>query len=360
MTYLFRKDLQNRPLPVMNVARRDLMLCLNESPLDPFTTVHPAFLKRMEDIHLNRYFSDITTQLQDELAAYAQVDKDCLLMGNGADDLLYGMFVSVRNTAEDFALALSPSYFDYTTYCNAVGLGIKYVTLDENFDFDADAYLSLAAQESCRLVILCHPNNPTGNLLDERKIERVLRTITDKPVLVDETYFEYSGRTYIPRLAEFPNLVIIRSFSKAFSCAGLRFAYLVSQPQNIIEIRKTRMFFHSSIFIQALALTVLEHKEIFLEHNRRVIEWREELLHELQNLPGIKVKPSSTNFLIFGCDPVSRELLDCLDTNQIAVRSVAHLPRLEGYLRVTVSYPADNQRFLNTVKAFLAGQKHNV
>ncbi|MCD4829116.1 MAG: histidinol-phosphate aminotransferase family protein [Candidatus Cloacimonetes bacterium] len=353
----FRSDLKDRKVAHITVPLKRRMMCLNESVLDPYQSVREAFLLRMDQVHLNRYFSEVSVELAQELADYVGhgVTPDMVVWGNGADDMLYHVFMAVRENDRSFLAAMSPSYFDYKCYANAVGLQARFVPLDEHFDFDLAAYLALAADPDCKLCVVCQPNNPTGNLFDEEKILAILRGTT-KPVLVDEAYFEFAGQTLVSKLDEFPNLMVVRSFSKSFSAAGLRFGYLVSQRENTDQVRKVMTFFHSSIFIQTLALTMLEHRAVFIEHTRRVCEMRDELLAAMCQIPGLRVWPSHTNFLLFSAGDCSAALHLHLQDCGIAVRDVGAHPRLAECLRVTVTSEDDNRVFLKSMRTFLDGK----
>jgi histidinol-phosphate aminotransferase len=232
-------------------------------------------------------------------------------------------------------------------------MDVRFVSIDPiTWDFDLESYLALVDEPDCKLAILCHPNNPTGHLLDEDKVRAVIEH-TDKPVLVDETYFEFSGRTFRDELGRYPNLLIVRSFSKSFSGAGLRFGYLLSSPENIHELRKVICFFNTSLLVQAFALSVLDHTAAFAAHNREVVRLREEMLTALRDIPGVIVYASGTNFLTFTIGPSTKVLYAYLVGQGIALRDVGAHPVLQDHVRVTVSSPADNMLFLNALAAFL-------
>jgi histidinol-phosphate aminotransferase len=354
--YRFRNDLRNQKVPLVDVPLKPVMLCLNESSLNPWDIVGPAMSERLEALRLNRYFQDVTAQLRSALAEYAGVAHDRLLFGAGADQMLYTVFTAVREDRNSYAVSIAPSYFDYKTYARAVGMDVKFVALDPNtWDFDLDAYLALLDEPDCRLAILCHPNNPTGHLLDEDKIRAILAH-TGKPVLVDETYFEFSGRTFCNEMDRFPNLIIVRSFSKAFSAAGLRFGYLLSHPDNIRELRKVMCFFNTSLLTQAYALTMLEHREVFAAHNREVIRLRDELLESMRNIAGVTPRPSHTNFITFSIRSDIRKLYEWMTDRGIALRDVGAHHVLHNHLRVTVGAPEENRAFLEALKQFLSGE----
>lgn len=352
----FRTDLLKAGPPAdISVPRKKNMMCLNESVLDPYQAIDEAFHQTMQHITLNRYFSQVTPELKRLLVEYVghKITGDNLLWGNGADDMLLNAFLAVRENNDSFALSLAPSYFDYSTYATAAGLGIKFQDFLPDFDFDAEAYLSVLNSDNCRLGILCNPNNPTGHLLSDDKILYIL-SHTSKTVLIDETYFEFSGKTFVDRIKDFPHLLIVRSFSKAFSAAGLRFGYLLSQPQNITEIRKVQTIFNTSIMIQAFVMTMLMNKNVFLSHTREVVELKHRLYDEMKQITQITVSTSNTNFLTFSAAEKSAELFEYLKEKEIAIRDVGAHPLLARCLRVSVGSREQNDYFVATVKDFFA------
>ncbi|HRY83589.1 MAG TPA: histidinol-phosphate transaminase, partial [Candidatus Cloacimonadota bacterium] len=279
MDRLFRTDLKALEPPTVTVPIRERMMCLNESCLDPYQAIKDQFLARMKDVRLNRYLSPLTPELNQKLADYigCGVKPENVAWGNGADDMLYHIFLSVRENEEAFAVSLAPSYFDYKTFCDAVGLKIKFLELNEDFSFDTRAYLDLASDPNCKLAILCNPNNPSGNLYEKEQLREIVDALPQKLVLIDETYYEFSDSTFAGELGEHPNLILTRSFSKAFSGAGLRFGYAISSANNIYNLKKVFTTFHSSILSQAFALTILENVPVFCALVLDTIKLRDEV-----------------------------------------------------------------------------------
>ena len=350
--YLFRKNLEAQKAVNINVPRKRRMMCLNESTLDPFEAIKDKIIDKMKDVHLNRYFNDVTGQLYAKLAEYAEVEEDQLVFGNGVDEMLYYLFTAVRESSESFAVSFSPSYFDYKSYCNAVGLTIKHVNLDENYANDIDAFLEIAADDNCKLLILCNPNNPTGQLLTEEQVLRILNN-TDKLVLIDETYFEFSKVTYKNLISKYSNLIITRSFSKAFSAAGLRFGYLISNADNIVQLKKVMTAFNIGLMTQTIALCILEERHIFLAHTAEVIKFRNEVYARLKKIPQLKVVNTHTNFLLLSLADKTKQLFDFLQENDIALRDVGAHPIMKNHIRVTISSKEDNDIFVQKVNEFV-------
>lgn len=356
MNKLFRTDLADKEPSVVNVPIRKRMMCLNESCLDPFQAIREQFLTRMESIRLNRYISPVTHELNANLAEYVGcgILPENVVWGNGADDMLYHIFLSVRENASSFALSLTPSYFDYKTFCEAVGLGIKFLELEEDFSFSVDKYLQLASHPDCKLAILCNPNNPTGNLFPKEQLRYIVESLPDKLVLIDETYYEFSDSTFAGELKQHKNLILTRSFSKAFSGAGLRFGYAISSAENIYSLKKVLTTFHTSILNQAFAITILENVPLFCEQVLGVIKLRDSMYHRLKALPGLTVYPSHTNFLTFSAGGRTPELFEYLKDKDIALRDVGAQRRLKNCLRATLSCEDDNEAMYKAITEFLA------
>lgn len=349
--YRFRKDLQHKEAVKIAVPHQDVMMCLNENPLNPYPELKKEFHSILAGVSFNRYFNEVTQELKSELSNYTGVNKNCILMGNGADEMLYYLFTAV-NDPDSYILTLAPSYFDYTSYSSAVGLSARYLHLTQNFDFTEDEFLYLLKDDNCKLGIICNPNNPTGNLFSGQKIINILEN-TDKLILIDEAYFEFSGVTFVDLIQKYPHLIILRTFSKSFATAGLRFGYLLSNQENIKEINKVITAFNLSLVIQAFALIILRNKEIFLEQINKIVKERVFIFSELKKIKEIEPIRSYTNFITFKAGEVSEALFEYLKEQGIALRAVWQHPVLKDHLRVTLSSEKDNRSFLHKVQEFM-------
>lgn len=352
MNRYFRSDLQSKSPSVVEIEHKRRMMCLNENCLDPYQAIKESFLRRLEGVSLNRYHSPVTKELRTKLAEYAQVNPENLIWANGADDILFHIFLAARENENSFALSLAPSYFDFQTFCDMVGLDIRFHLLNQDFSFDADEYLAKASHPDCKVAVLCNPNNPTGNLFPHSQLRYIIENLPNKLVLIDETYFEFSQASFAGELHKHPNLILVRSFSKAFSGSGLRFGYALSNAKNIHELSKVFITFHSSLLSQTFALSVLENKELFLDQVQSIIGQRDKIFNGLKKLPNLTLQNSHTNFLAFSAGEKTAELYEYLLENDIAVRNVSGLPMLKNHLRATVSCEEDNDAFLDVVGAW--------
>jgi len=347
----FRADLTKIRETVVDVPHKNFMMCLNESTLNPFEILSKEIIQKLRNVPFNRYFNSITQELLNLLSHYVGLDKEYIMMGNGADEMLYYTFVSVRENKKDFALSLSPSYFDYKSYSGAVGLKIQYIDLNQDFDFSTHKYLEKSKDPDCKLAIICNPNNPTGNLFPKTKIIEIIENC-QQLVLVDETYFEFSGETLLNEIDNYRNLIVVRSFSKAFSAAGLRFGYLLSHPDNIKELKKVKTVFNLNLITQAIGTVILENQGLFQNYILKVIKQREKLFSSLSNMPGLTPFNTKTNFLIFK-SRFSKQLYTHLQNCEIAIRAIWTHPVLRDFLRVTVSKPSENKFFYEKTRDFM-------
>ncbi|HQP63178.1 MAG TPA: histidinol-phosphate transaminase [Candidatus Cloacimonas sp.] len=351
----FRNDLVDKKPSKINVPIKKRMMCLNESSLNPYSAIRDHFLAKMEEVQLNRYLSSITNDLHLALTSYIDnsLCKENVLIGNGADDILYHIFLAVRENNNSYAVSLAPSYFDYKTFSAMVGLKMQFVDLNEDFSFNTDKYLELANHPDCKLAILCNPNNPTGNLFPDEQLWQIITALPNKLILVDETYYEFSGKTFVGDLSAHPNLILVRSFSKAFAAAGLRFGYAISSEENIYELSKVLTTFHTSILNQTFALSILENKDIFQKQVQQTVFLRDELYNTLKTIEEINVHRSATNFLTFTLSDRTPDFFHYLLANEIAVRDVGSHPVLHNCLRVTISNREDVEAFVQCVKQFI-------
>ena len=197
-------------------------------------------------------------------------------------------------------------------------------------------------------MVLCSPNNPTGTWIEKQDLIRVLESARGL-VLLDEAYHEFSGQTFLPLLGEFDNLVIVRTFSKAMSMAGLRFGYMVAHPEVVRQIRKGKLPYSVNILALMAAEVVLDARHLLDGAIGKIVDERERLTEQLAGRPGVRVFPSRTNFVLIETPHPPREIFDALRRDGVLVRDVSGYPLLARALRVSVGRPDENDRFLGAL-----------
>jgi histidinol-phosphate aminotransferase len=222
------------------------------------------------------------------------------------------------------------------------------VPLREDFSLDADGFLAAIAREQPALVWIAYPNNPTGNAFPVADIERILRAAPGLVVL-DEAYQPFAGGTFMPRLAEFENLVVMRTVSK-IGMAGLRLGYVCGRPAWIDAFNKTRSPFNINVVTEAVAITLLENKKVLDEQSARVLAERERLRPLLERLPRITLYPSVANFFlarVHGPAGSGTRVFERLRAQGVLVRNFdGGAPALANCLRLSIGTPEENRILL--------------
>ena len=232
---------------------------------------------------------------------------------------------------------------------NALFAGMRYrgVPLRADFALDADAMEAAIAGERPALVYLAYPNNPTGNLFDTASVERVLRAAPGL-VVVDEAYHAFADASFLARLADFPNLLVLRTVSK-IGMAGLRLGYAVAAPEWIAEFDKVRPPYNLNAMTQAIAPVLLAQQDMLAAWAQELKAQRARLEAALARLPGVSVFPTRTNFVLARV-PDAPRWFDALRTAGILVKNRHGVhPLLEHCLRITVGTAAENDALLTAL-----------
>jgi histidinol-phosphate aminotransferase len=239
----------------------------------------------------------------------------------------------------------------YPIYCKLADSKPCPVELEADYSLTPNKVLTAARQEQASLIIICNPNNPTGTLMPQAAVEEIAAG-ANCPVIVDEAYSEFSGKSALNLLNKYPNLIIMRTFSKAYGMASARVGYAVASKEITAEFGKAILPYNTNMLSLVAAETVYELKREFTANIAKIVAERGRLAQALSELPGVVVFPSVTNFLLFKTDR-SGELTANLAAKSISIRNFSKAPGLEGCLRVTVGTPAENDSFLAVVRQCL-------
>ena len=271
-----------------------------------------------------------------------------VILGNGSDELIQLITVVLARPGAAM-VAPEPSFEMYRM--NALFAGMRYVgvPLRADFTLDADAMEAAIAREKPALVYLAYPNNPTGNLFDAAVVERVLRA-TPGLVVVDEAYHAFADASFLPRLAEFPNLLVLRTVSK-IGMAGLRLGYAVAAPEWIAEFDKVRQPYNLNALTQTVAPLLLAEQDMLATWAAQLKAERARLEAALVRLPGVTAFPTRTNFVLARV-PDAPRWFDALHDAGILVKNRHGVhPLLVHCLRITVGTPAENDALLAALTA---------
>ena len=313
----------------------------NESPFDVPLSIKKEIVRRLERAPWNRYPAGIPVELHRAIGRYTGHPEEGILAGNSSNEMIQTLFLAVCRP-QDRVVTVSPGFAVFSRMARILDLDLVSVPLREDFSFDVPALLSAAA--SARLVILATPNNPTGTALPPAAIGQ-LAEVTSGLLAIDEAYFEFSGQTALPLISRHPNLVVVRTFSKAFRLAALRAGYLLGDPSAIRELSKVKMPFSLGILQQIAGQTLLAHADLVAAQALRICLWRDRLFAALCRLPGVRPIPSTANFILFSAaGKKAPEIFSSLRREGILLRCFDD-PRLNSWLRVTAGTPKENRIF---------------
>ena len=309
--------------------------------------------ERLSRVALNRY-PLAKGELAAALAQHFEVPSGCkVIVGNGSDELIDILSVAC-NVPGATVLAPLPGFVMYEMSARLRGLRFAGVPLTPAFELDEAAMLAAIAAERPAITYIAYPNNPTGNLFDERIVDRVVAAVgaQDGLVVFDEAYQPFASRTWMQRMAVHPHVLVMRTLSK-FGLAGVRLGYLAGASALIDQIDKVSPPYNVSTLNAEAALFALEHAEVFGEQAAVLRDQRERLARELAALPGVTVYPSEANMLLVRV-PDSRRAFDGMKSRRVLVKHIAGLhPLLANCLRLTVGTPDENTLMIDALKASL-------
>lgn len=313
---------------------------------------------RLSEIALNRYPVPSYAALKEKICSRLGVPSGyTVALGNGSDELISIVSVACARPGAK-VLAPTPGFVMYAMSARFAGMEFVGVPLKDDFSLDKAAMLEAIARHKPAITYLAYPNNPTGNLFNAEDMAEIIRAVGDTGVvIVDEAYQPFAQASFMPRLPEFPNLVVMRTVSK-LGLAGIRLGYMSAANALLAEFDKVRPPYNVNVLTEGAAEFMLDHLEV-LDAQAASLRWeRTRLAAELATLKELTVFPSAANFLLLrvkkaeaGADGVFAALLD----HKVLVKNVGKMhPLLENCLRVTVSTPEENRIFLDALKASLA------
>jgi histidinol-phosphate aminotransferase len=335
---------------------RPVKLDANESPFVLGEAIRGELAAELAaalaSVELHRYPDPEARELRGILARELGVPAEQILTTNGSDE---GIQLLIQ-AAVGPVLAPVPTFVMYEMGARALARGFAGVPLTPEFCFELPAFLAALARVQPTLVFLAWPNNPTGGLIEEAAVEAILQAcagdLCHALVAVDEAYMPYAGRTVLPWLGRFSNLVVLRTLSK-IGLAGIRLGMVIGAPSVVEEINKIRPPYNVNALSQAAAKVVLAHGEAVARHAALVVAERERVLAALAALRGATAFPSHANFFLLRTSRPGDRIYQGLLERGILVRNFSRAPHLADCLRVTVGTPEENDAFLAAFRAVL-------
>ncbi len=332
-------------------ARRKLNQ--NESPFDFPLQLKQQIVEAITSQPWQRYPEFSPVELRASLASYYRWIPEGILTGNGSNELIQAT-LSVTLGTGNVLVAPSPTFSLYRLLTSVNGGRYVPVPLDETFAFDVDRLIDAAGRERATVIVLNSPNNPTGSALPDGAVERILAE-TKAFIVCDEAYQDFGGPTALPLLQQTSRLVVLRTFSKAFGLAGLRFGVALAHPDVAREIAKGKLPYNVNMVTLAAARTALDHAPMLVARTQQVIETRDRFMAALRKVPGLTVYPSAANFVLFRCQslPAGDLFRRLLSEYGILVRDLSGSAELADCLRVSIGTDEDMDAVLAAVQEIL-------
>lgn len=331
--------------PAEGMVKLDAM----ENPYPLPERVRRELAEVLSRVDLNRYPDPEAPKLRALIARRMGVPAGMeVLLGNGSDDLIQIVTLALARPGA-VMMYPGPTFVMYAMNATFFGLRAIAAGLREDFSLDPRAFTAAMREHQPALIYIAYPNNPTGLAYPEEDIVAILREAKGLVVL-DEAYHVFAQKTFMPRLAEFPNLAVMRTVSK-LGLAGIRLGYLAARAQWVEQFNKVRQVYNVNVLTQAAATFMLERLEVLEEQAARIRAERAKLGEALKTLEGVTVFPSEANFFLIRVPDADRTH-EALKRQGVLVRNL-NGPALKNCLRVTVGTPEENRILLNAMREAL-------
>ena len=323
----------------------------NESPYAPPDALVEDLSRRVASLALNRYPDKDARALYQRLSQHVDWSADGLWVANGSNEVLMHLFLAYGGPARS-VMTFEPTYSLHSLIPRVAGTRIRNLWRDEDYVVDLETALEEIDRSAPDIIVVCSPNNPTGNC-EPLTTVRALLEAAPGIVVVDEAYGEFASTddSVRPLLNDHRNLVLVKSFSKAWRLAGVRLGYMLADPALIEGIECVRLPYHLSTVTQAVGELALNYSDETLAMVKSITAERDRISVELQAM-GIKTFPSRANFVLFQTDD-GEAIFNRLLHRDVLIRNYSSNPALRGCLRVTAGLPEETDAFLEAMEAVL-------
>lgn len=299
----------------------------------------------------NRYPDPLQTSIKEKLSGSLGVHSEEIFVGNGSDEAIDLLFRIFCRPGVDNVLICPPTYGMYEVSANINDVAVKRVDLTSEFQLDANS-LKNAVDENTKLIFICSPNNPTGNLMDREAILDIVKAFHGV-VVVDEAYIHFSGAlSLVAEIGMLPNLVVLQTFSKAWGLAGLRIGLAFANKQIVDLFNKIKPPYNVGQIAQEMILDALENEAAMTETVAAIISEREKVNAALKTFPFVlAIYASDANFLLaktIDADDIYQFLL----REKIVVRNRGNIQLCEGCIRITIGTTDENAKFITALENY--------
>jgi histidinol-phosphate aminotransferase len=320
----------------------------NETPYPPPEALVDEVAEEIRKVALNRYPDRDAANLAAAVAEHVGWPVDGLWIANGSNEIFMHLFLGFGG-AERSCLLFEPTYTLHSLIPKIASTKVHQLPRAEDFTIDGELAIDLIKNEEPAIIIVCSPNNPTGMCEPKPTIEALLEAAPGI-VVVDEAYGEFAApeKSVKSMLADHPNLVLVKTFSKAWRLAGVRIGYMLAAPELIRELARVRLPYHLSTITQIVGVAAIRHSVETLEMVQSIVTERDRIGTALDEMD-LRAYPSDANFVLFEVDDAKRVWSRLLE-HDVLVRRYSGVPGLENCLRVTAGLPEETDAFIAALK----------
>jgi len=343
---------QVRKLAAYHVDETPIRIKLDamENPFSLPEPVQREIATAVRNISINLYPDPSAKELKKAIASIWEMRPQQMILGNGSDELIQSIIVAFGGPV----LVPVPTFAMYEITSRALAQDVVVAPLDRSFDLDAELMVRKAKESKARVIFLACPNNPTGNHFSDAAVRKILEK-TDAAIVIDEAYYSFSGKTWLPLLKKYPNMIILRTLSK-IGFAGLRVGVLAASREIVDELNKIRLPYNINSLSQVAAVTALKHRNVLERQISLLISEREKLYNAFLKLQGVTAYPTETNFILIRTASDASTIHQKLKQAGILIKNLNKPGPLRNCLRITIGTPEENRELLKRLKNILAAE----
>lgn len=325
-------------------VQKGILLNANESSLNLNSKILEEIKKSLDTIAFNRYPDNDQTELLNAYGKVIGLDNSYLLAGNGSDQML-GLVIGTFLSKGKYLYTFDPDFSMYDYYASCYEADVKKYPLNDDGTLDVDAFIKDG--QGASLVLFSRPNNPSGYCLTQDEIKKVVEGFSDIPVVVDEAYIEFADEeSAISLLSQYDNLYVTRTLSKAYSVAGIRVGFLISNPKNMLEMKHRSVVYAVNSVTMKIATIILKYADEFQLEAKEIAKRRNAMYEKVKAMKKVTFYPSQANFL-HGKTNQKEQLLKLFQQQNIVIRNYK-----DDTFRITIGTDEENEKVMNVLKQF--------
>ncbi|HUL00436.1 MAG TPA: histidinol-phosphate transaminase [Nitrospirota bacterium] len=348
LTRLIRPEVRKLKAYFIDETSYRIKLDAMENPFSLPDDVKQEAIDAVKSAPFNRYPDPSAKRLKEAIAELWGIGTQRMVLGNGSDELIQAIILAFGGPI----IIPVPTFALYEISAAVLAQHVVTIPLKKDFSLNTDKLLKKANDVKAKIIFLASPNNPTGNRFSDDAVLKILDK-AKAAVVLDEAYFSFSNKTFLPMLKDYPNVIILRTLSK-IGFAGLRIGVLTASPKIVGYLNKVRLPYNINILSQVAAEAALRRKDVLNRQISLLISARERLYNSLKQVDGVTAYPSETNFILIRTAIDASLIYEKLKESGILVKNLNRPGALANCLRVTVGTPDENNEFISSLRKILA------